>query len=142
MKSFTYALIGAASLAAVPALAQSSNSSSGGASTTPPHNSTASSSTPMSSSDMAQLQQKITSDLQADGYKNVRVMPNSFLVHATNKQGQPVVMIINPDSVFAVTELGGNTASNNNPNRTQSGSGGALGSSGSGGQSGNGGKQQ
>jgi hypothetical protein len=27
-------------------------------------------------------------------------------VHATNKEGQSVVMIINPDSVFSMTDVG------------------------------------
>jgi len=85
----------------------------------------------MSQSDLTKLQQKITADLQNDGYRDVRVMPNSFLVHATNKQGQAVVMIINPDSVFAVTEIGpgnatgsgGGSGSNlgNNPGSSTSG---------------------
>jgi hypothetical protein len=71
----------------------------------------------MSQADIQRVQQKITHDLTSDGYTNVQVVPNSFLVHATDKRNQPVVMIINPDSVFAVTELPNKQANNaGNPN--------------------------
>ncbi len=32
-------------------------------------------------------------------------MPSSFLVRAKDKSGNPVMMVINPDSVTAVTEI-------------------------------------
>ena len=76
---------------------------------------------------MQQVRQKITKDLTSDGYQDVRVIPDSFLVHAKNKQGDPVVMIINPDSVFAVTGTP-RQASASNPNGTSSG-GSSLGNS-------------
>ena len=39
-------------------------------------------------------------------------MPQSFLVRAKDKSGDPVMMVINPDSVTAVTEYQGQ---NNSP---------------------------
>ena len=60
--------------------------------------------------DTMQVRQKLTQDLQKDGFKNIRIVADSFLVHAVNKQGEPVVMIINPDSVFAMTQV--NASSN------------------------------
>ena len=32
-------------------------------------------------------------------------MPESFLVRAKDRDGNPVMMVINPDSVLAVTEI-------------------------------------
>ncbi|MBD0273400.1 MAG: hypothetical protein ICV73_15910 [Acetobacteraceae bacterium] len=52
------------------------------------------------------IQQRIRQDLEKAGYKDVRVMPESFLVRAHDPQNRPVMMIVNPDSVTAITELG------------------------------------
>ncbi len=111
MQKFTLALVGAASLFVVPAFAQSNSSSNNN---NKPSNS--SSSHNMSQADMQKVQQKITQDLKSDGYSDVQVIPNSFLVHATNKRNEPVVMIINPDSVFAVTKLPGQADNSGSPN--------------------------
>lgn len=108
MQKLTLAALGAASLFALPALAQNSNQ--------PTHPNTSSSAQPMSSGDQQQLRQKITQDLKNDGYSDVQVVPDSFLVHAKNKQGEAVVMIINPNSVFAVTQLPTNQANAGNSN--------------------------
>lgn len=124
MQKLTIAVIGAASLFALPVLAQT-NSTTTSPSTTGSNSSA--SNQPMSQADMSQLQQKITSDMQKDGYKDVRVVPNSFLIHARNKEGQPVVMIINPNSVFAVTSI--DTANGTgNPSGVNNGAGSSLGS--------------
>lgn len=56
-----------------------------------------------------QIRQKLKQDLEQAGFKNVQVMPESFLAGAHDKQGRPVLMVINPDSVTAITEVGGNT---------------------------------
>ncbi|MDJ0387838.1 hypothetical protein QMO56_06905 [Roseomonas sp. E05] len=48
-------------------------------------------------------------DLEQAGFTNVRVMPQSFLVRANDKQGRPVMMVINPDSITAVTAVGGSS---------------------------------
>ncbi|MDQ6701754.1 MAG: PRC-barrel domain-containing protein [Pseudomonadota bacterium] len=47
-------------------------------------------------------QQKIQTDLQQSGFSDVKVMPESFLVRAKDKSGNPIVMIINPDSVSEI----------------------------------------
>lgn len=115
MQKLAIAVIGAASLFALPVLAQTN---SNGTSSSNSGSSSSASNAPMSQASMAQMQQKITSDLQKDGYKDVRVVPNSFLIHAQNKEGQPVVMIINPNSVFAVTSVGNTGNGNGSPNGT------------------------
>jgi hypothetical protein len=53
----------------------------------------------------AQIAQQIKSNLQEAGFKNIRMMPSSFLVRAEDKNGNPVMMVINPDSVTAVSEI-------------------------------------
>lgn len=115
MQKLTLALVGAVSLFAVPAFAQSNSSSNNSSSNS-------SSSHTMSPADMQKVQQKITQDLKSDGYSDVQVIPNSFLVHATNKRSEPVVMIINPDSVFAVTKLPGQANNSGNSNASPNGS--------------------
>ena len=125
MQNLTLAMIGAASLFAVPAFAQSSSKNS---TSSTGNSNTSASNQQMSSQDLQKSQQKITQDLKSDGYTNVKVVPDSFLVHATNKHNQPVVMIINPDSVFAVTQLSGKNANSANASGT-SGQQSGLGSS-------------
>jgi len=52
------------------------------------------------------ISQQIINDLQGAGYTDVRVMPESFLVRAKDRDGNPVMMVINPDSITAITEIG------------------------------------
>ena len=54
----------------------------------------------------AAIQAKLTQDLSKAGFTNVEVMPESFLVRAKDKEGRPVMMVINPDSVTSVTAMG------------------------------------
>ena len=49
----------------------------------------------------ASIQDQVKSDLEQAGCANIRIMPDSFLVRATDKNGNPVMMVINPDSVTA-----------------------------------------
>ncbi|MBV8521200.1 MAG: hypothetical protein JOY71_03560 [Acetobacteraceae bacterium] len=51
------------------------------------------------------IQQRLSQDLQRAGFRDIHIMPGSFLVRAKNKDGMPVMMIINPDSVTAITEV-------------------------------------
>ena len=97
----------------------SSGSTTSGSMNSANGNSTSSANTP-------EMRQKLTQDFEQQGFKNVHVIADSFLVHAVNKQGQPVVMIINPDSVFSMTEVGANngmgtgTGTNGSHNNTAS----------------------
>src|SRR5436190_2137630 len=43
---------------------------------------------------------------QRAGCTEIQVMPSSFLVRAKDPDGNPVMMVINPDSITAVTESG------------------------------------
>ena len=51
--------------------------------------------------------------LQKSGYTDIRVAPTSFMVHAKDSDGNPVVMSVSPDSFTEVTDINntnGNTA--------------------------------
>lgn len=54
-----------------------------------------------------QIQQKVQKNLQDAGFTDIQIMPSSFLVRAKDKDGNPVMMVINPDSVTAVTAIPG-----------------------------------
>jgi hypothetical protein len=54
------------------------------------------------------LQQQVTTNLQNAGFTNLKVMPDSFLVRATDKAGNDVTMFIGPNSMTEVTTVGAN----------------------------------
>lgn len=113
MQKLTLAAFAATCLLAAPAIALANSSNANDSSSSSSSNTA--SQHPMSQADLQKVEQKITNDLKSDGYTNVQVMPNSFLVHATNKHNNPVMMIINPDSVVAVTQLPAKQANSQNP---------------------------
>lgn len=51
------------------------------------------------------LQHKIRQELAQGGFTDIQVMPQSFLVRAKDRDGNPVMMMINPNSVTAVTAI-------------------------------------
>jgi hypothetical protein len=54
------------------------------------------------------LPQEIKQKLSAQGFTNVQVVPGSYLVSAKDKDGDPVTMVIGPNSMamFTVTQEG------------------------------------
>jgi hypothetical protein len=52
----------------------------------------------------AHLSQKLRNDLTKAGFTDITIMPSSFLVRAKDSQGNPMMMVINPDSLTEVTE--------------------------------------
>ena len=48
---------------------------------------------------------QVKNELEQAGYKDVRIVPLSYLVQATDKDGNPVMMVLNPDSMTALTDL-------------------------------------
>lgn len=52
------------------------------------------------------IRQQITQQLSQAGFTDVHVMPESFLVRAKDPHGNPVMMVINPDSITAVSAVG------------------------------------
>ena len=57
------------------------------------------------------IQQQVKKDLEQAGFKDVQIMPQSFLVHAHDKENRPVMMVINPDSLVAVTGMSNSATS-------------------------------
>ena len=51
----------------------------------------------------AHVSQKLRDDLTKAGFTNITIMPSSFLVRAKDSEGNPMMMVINPDSVTEVT---------------------------------------
>lgn len=69
------------------------------------------------------VRQHIQSDLEKLGYQNVRVRPTSFLAQATDSQNRPVLVLIDPESITVITDVG---------SAIPSGSGGGQGNQGGG----------
>lgn len=86
------------------------------ANTTEPQNQSASASTSDQSSaaqsGAMNMRQQLRDTLTKQGYTDVNVMASSFLVHAKDKKGEPVAMVIGPDSITAVTEIAPNKQAN------------------------------
>src|ERR1700730_3606980 len=65
----------------------------------------------------AQLQKT----LQDAGLTDIQIVPHSFLVRAKDRDGNPVMMMINPDSIMAVTEIPSTTGSETSTPRAGTG---------------------
>ncbi len=59
------------------------------------------------------LPQEISAKLKDDGFTDVKVVPGSFIVSAKDKRGEPVTMMIGPDSMMMVTQANNGTRSSN-----------------------------
>lgn len=57
------------------------------------------------------MQSNLRSMLEKSGYKDIRVAPTGFVIHARDTDGNPVVMSISPDSFTEVTNLNNNDGS-------------------------------
>lgn len=64
------------------------------------------------------LRAQVRDMLQKEGFTDIRVMPSSFMVHAKDKDGNPVFMSISPDSFAEVAEVG--TSGSNNATESTS----------------------
>lgn len=58
--------------------------------------------------------QKMREDLSKAGYTDIQIMPSSFVVRGKDSSGNPVMMVVNPDSVTAITEEDSSAKSANN----------------------------
>jgi sporulation protein YlmC with PRC-barrel domain len=69
------------------------------------------------------VRSNLTQMLQKSGYTDIKVAPTSFMVHAKDSDGNPVVMSISPDSFTEVTSGSnstmGNAARNDNAGGSQ-----------------------
>jgi len=48
---------------------------------------------------------KIKQELQKAGFTDVRILADSFVVQAKDKDGNPTVMTLSPSGVFAISEI-------------------------------------
>jgi type IV pilus biogenesis protein CpaD/CtpE len=55
------------------------------------------------------LRQQVRDNLAKAGFTDIRIMPTSFMVRAKDQSGNPVMMVINPDSFTEVTAMPANT---------------------------------
>jgi sporulation protein YlmC with PRC-barrel domain len=62
----------------------------------------------------ANMRSNLTQMLQKSGYTDIRVAPTSFMVHAKDGDGNPVVMSISPDEFTEVTNIGNTTGNARN----------------------------
>ncbi len=62
------------------------------------------------------IAQKMRTDLSKAGFTDIHIMPSSFLVRAKDSSGNPVMMVINPDSVTEITEQNASNAAHKGAN--------------------------
>jgi hypothetical protein len=98
MRTIAFA-IGIALACATTAFAQGPSPNSGPAA--PPGNQAQN----KQAQDNQPIRQQVQNNLAKAGYTDIKIMPESFLVRAKDRTGNPVMMIINPDSVTAITEV-------------------------------------
>ena len=48
---------------------------------------------------------QVKNELEQAGYRDIRIIPLSYLVQATDKSGNPAMMVITPNSMTAVTAM-------------------------------------
>jgi hypothetical protein len=58
----------------------------------------------MKSLNQHNLRAQLRDNLSKSGFTDIKIMPSSFYVQAKNKKGEPVAMVIGPDSFTEVTE--------------------------------------
>ncbi len=51
------------------------------------------------------IQQQLQDQLAKAGYTDVKIAPSSFFIRAKDKKGDPVAMVVGPDSFTEVTEI-------------------------------------
>jgi hypothetical protein len=59
----------------------------------------------LSNQNAANVRQRIYQNLSQAGFTDIHIMPRAFLVHAKDRDGNPVTMMITPNSVMALTAV-------------------------------------
>jgi hypothetical protein len=59
----------------------------------------------LSDQNAANIRQRISQNLSQAGFTDIHIMPRAFLVHAKDRDGNPVTMMITPNSVMALTAV-------------------------------------
>ncbi len=95
-----YKLAAAAGLAlclALPAMAAPSSQSSSS-------DNTSGMGQPTKGVNTVSIRQHIRQELEKAGYTDLKVVPASFVAQGKDKQGQPVTMLISPDSITTIIQ--------------------------------------
>lgn len=66
------------------------------------------------------MRTQIRDMLQKSGFTDIQVMPGSFLIHAKDKDGNPVVMNVSPDLFTEMTEVVGDNSAERGGSMDQS----------------------
>ena len=98
MKIVTTAAFALLLAAAGPALAATTTTNTDATPATNPALST-------NSPEATNMRQQMQNDLTKAGFTNIQIMPESFLVRAKDPHGNPVMMVINPDSFTELTTI-------------------------------------
>jgi hypothetical protein len=59
------------------------------------------------------LRQQVVSNLQQAGFTDIKATPESFLIEAKDRSGNPITMFIGPNSFAEVKTIGASTQANN-----------------------------
>lgn len=102
-------LVAGSAMLIIPFVAASAQTSSSPANSGPPPTAQApshgSATAPPAAAINEPLRQQVQDNLKKAGFTDINVMPTSFLVRAKDQSGNPVIMVINPDSFTEVTGL-------------------------------------
>jgi hypothetical protein len=78
-------------------------------------------STNQTDQDLQALPAQLQKTLEDAGLRDIQVVPHSFLVRAKDQDGNPVLMMINPDAIMAVTEIPSTSGSDTSAPRSGTG---------------------
>ena len=117
-------------IAAMSALILSAGvASAATATSTAPANSQNQASAQTNEGSTTKVRQQLEDNLSKAGFTDIKIMPESFLIRAKDKNGNPMMMVVNPDSMTAVEAVGTNgssgkpsSASNNSTSNNAAGS--------------------
>jgi len=71
----------------------------------------------------AKMRQKLEESLTKAGFTDIKIMPESFLIRAKDQNGNPMMMVVNPDSVTEVEAVTPNKSNSNNNAATNNANG-------------------
>jgi hypothetical protein len=105
MRSTALPIIASLVMLAAPAIAQTTSGSG-------QRDSSASSSSqvPPDTAVTVDTQQKLKQSLEQNGFKNVIVVPEAYVIHAQAPDGSKIVMEVSPDQMRAIVERTGSSS--------------------------------
>jgi hypothetical protein len=65
-----------------------------------------------------QLRQEIRDQLAKAGLTDIKIAPEEYVVHAKNKDGNPVVMVVTPNSFLELADVKVTNSNNSQPKRS------------------------